>query len=201
MPGSAAAFAPSEATVMVVPWHDPVVDTVGHDVRSAYVEMFWLNVLGPTALWALRRLVHGLDRFPLGYEMELADTATALGLSYSPHTSNTFLRALQRCVLFGVSQPVPDGLAVRRRLPPVANRHLARMPLSLQSMHEDWRVREVSIDQLHRGRLLADAMVRAGDDADTVERQLMAAGVPPHAAEVVTEGLRDVSGRSAGPDR
>ena len=42
---------------MVVPWHDPVVDSVGFDVRSNYVELFWLNVLGPTATWALRRLV------------------------------------------------------------------------------------------------------------------------------------------------
>ena len=34
-------------SVMVVPWHDPVVDAVGYDVRSLYVELFWLNVLGP----------------------------------------------------------------------------------------------------------------------------------------------------------
>ena len=53
-------------TLMVVPWDDPVVDQVGHDVRSNYVEAFWLNVLGPTATWTLRRLVAGLDRYPLG---------------------------------------------------------------------------------------------------------------------------------------
>lgn len=58
-------FAPTEPTLMVVPWHDPVVDTVGHDVRSLYVELFWLNVLGPSSLWALRRLVGGLDRLSL----------------------------------------------------------------------------------------------------------------------------------------
>ncbi|MSW79476.1 MAG: hypothetical protein F2828_17635, partial [Actinobacteria bacterium] len=37
----------ADATLMVVPWHDPVVDALGYDVRSAYVELFWLNVLGP----------------------------------------------------------------------------------------------------------------------------------------------------------
>ena len=31
----------AETTVMVVPWHDPVVDSVGFDVRSLYVELFW----------------------------------------------------------------------------------------------------------------------------------------------------------------
>jgi len=52
-------------------------------------------------------------------------------------------------------KPVPDGLAVRRRLPPVAARHLARMPAGLQAQHDLWRVRQVSMDELSRGQLLA----------------------------------------------
>ena len=106
------------ATLMVVPWHDPIVDTVGFDVRSNYVELFWLNVLGPTATWTLRRLVTGLDRYPLGYELDLAETASMLGLAYSAGTSNSFARALQRCQLFGMSQAVPataGGGRVARR--------------------------------------------------------------------------------------
>ena len=43
-------FQPLESTLMIAPWHDPVVDAVGHDVRSTYVELFWLNVLGPTSM-------------------------------------------------------------------------------------------------------------------------------------------------------
>lgn len=42
-------FAPAEPTLVVIPWNDPVVDSIGHDARSTYVELFWLNVLGPTA--------------------------------------------------------------------------------------------------------------------------------------------------------
>jgi hypothetical protein len=34
----------------VEPWPDPVIDEVGHDPRSAYVETFWLQVLGPTSI-------------------------------------------------------------------------------------------------------------------------------------------------------
>ena len=34
----------------VEPWHDPVIDEVGHDPRSTYVETFWLPVLGPTTI-------------------------------------------------------------------------------------------------------------------------------------------------------
>src|SRR4249919_1217970 len=95
----------TDQLLMVVPWHDPVVDSVGYEVRSQYVELFWLNVLGPTATWILRRLVLGFDRYPLGYELDLAETASALGLSYTLGTTNAFMRSLNRCVLFGVSQP------------------------------------------------------------------------------------------------
>jgi len=36
-------------------WEDPVVDALGHDPRSEYVERFWLPVLGPpsTSIGAL----------------------------------------------------------------------------------------------------------------------------------------------------
>lgn len=182
-------FAPTEPTLMVVPWHDPVVDHVGFDVRSAYVEMFWLNILGPTATWTLRRLVNGFDRYPLGYELDLDETANELGLSYTVATSNTFVRALQRCVLFGVSQPITDGLAVRRRLPPVAARHLARMPQGLQREHAQWQIRRASLPDLERGLALAAAMVAAGDDPDLLERQLLAIGVSPAAAVQVASEL------------
>lgn len=174
-------------TVMVVPWHDPIVDAVGFDVRSQYVELFWLNVLGPTATWTLRRLVHGLDRFPLGYELDLAETAGMLGLAYSASTSNSFGRALARCVMFGMSQPVPGGLAVRRKVPPVAARHLARMPAALRAMHSAWTRRDVGHDELDRAVALAQVMVATGDDPDMVERQLLAAGVTPAAAAAAVE--------------
>jgi hypothetical protein len=170
--------------LMVVPWLDPVVDSVGYDVRSQYVELFWLNVLGPTATWILRRLVLGFDRYPLGYELDLEETASALGLSYTIGTANAFMRSLNRCVLFGVSQPTQGGLAVRRRVPRVATRHLMRMPAHLRQAHEEWSLptTRISLADLERARVLAAAMVEAGDDPDAVERQLLGLGVAPAAA-------------------
>ena len=178
----------SEPTVMVVPWHDPVVEAVGYDVHSTYVELFWLNVLGPTATWLLRRMARGLDRYPLGYELDLADTAGALGLGYVHGATNPFLRALHRCVLFGVAQPFAGGLAVRRRLPPVAGRHLVRMPPSLRETHADWvgpqRV-DVAAAQAERARIFVAAMAALGDEPEVVERQLLALGfAPPLVAEL-----------------
>jgi hypothetical protein len=59
----------------VEPWHDPVIDEVGHDPRSTYVETFWLPVLGPTTIihvqyapnepscpWQARAAVHPTTR-------------------------------------------------------------------------------------------------------------------------------------------
>ena len=46
----------SEPTLVVVPWHDDVIDRVGYNPRSTYVEFFWLNVLGPTTTWLVRRI-------------------------------------------------------------------------------------------------------------------------------------------------
>jgi hypothetical protein len=195
----------TEPTLMVVPWHDPVVDAVGFEARSMYVELFWLNVLGPTATWLLRRLVSGFDRYPLGYELDLEDTAAALGLGYTLGTTNPFIRALHRCVLFGVAQPYDGGLAVRRRIPPVAARHLLRMPESLRERHRDWVGRppaDRTVPDIQRGRMLAETMCAVGDEADVVERQLLALGISPRTAVELAErfgGTRAASSAFAAP--
>jgi len=178
----------ADPILVVVPWYDEVVDPIGHDPRSQYVELFWLNVLGPTTTWLLRRLVGGLDQYPGGYELDLEQTAKALGLGYTFGTVSPFTRALQRCVLFGVAHTVDGGLAVRRRLPEVSQRQLARMPEYLRQAHRSWHRTPLSgavsaTAQVHaRAQLLADAMAAVGDDPDVIERQLLGLGVPPAVA-------------------
>jgi len=36
-------------SLRITRWDDPVVEAVGHDLRSAYVERFWLALLGPSS--------------------------------------------------------------------------------------------------------------------------------------------------------
>jgi hypothetical protein len=179
----------NEPTIVIVPWYDEVVDPIGYDPRSTYVETFWLNVFGPTATWLIRRMVTGLDEYPGGYELDLDQTASALGLTFTPGASNPFARSMNRCVLFGAAQPVSGGLAVRRRLPPVANRHLQRMPPYLRDAHQAWASRSIPpATELARARTLGRAMLAAGDPSDALERQLLGLGVGPHAAlQVVGE--------------
>ncbi len=49
MPAAAFPSLPA-ASLHIRPWPDPVIDRLGHDPRSAYVERFWLGVLGPSTL-------------------------------------------------------------------------------------------------------------------------------------------------------
>jgi len=175
--------------VVIRPWIDPVVDDDGHDPRSRYVETFWLGVLGPTATWLVRRLAAGLDRSPDGYELDLGATAQAMGLSYTAGRSSPFSKALERCVMFGLAHPIPRGLAVRRRIPPIANRHLRRLPDEVQSAHADWQRATISLDDLTRAHHLGMAMVDIGDDVAVVEHQLVALGVGHAVAAEVADNL------------
>jgi hypothetical protein len=186
---------PDAARLMVLPWLDPVVDDAGFDPRSRYVELFWLGVLGPTATWLIRRLVAGLDRAPAGYELDLDQLAREMGLGYHPGRSSPFSKALQRCVMFGLAHPVDQpgaqGLAVRRRIPPVSLRHVQRMPHSLQAAHHDWQCATIPLDELTRAHRLATTMLDLGDDSTVIEHHLVALGVSDAvAAEVADNAYR-----------
>ena len=133
---------PEEIEVIhVVGWPDQVIDKLGYDPRSLYVETFWLGILGPTCTWLMRRLAAGLDEDPAGFDLDLADTARALGLGGRSGRHSPFRRALARCVTFEVARREgPTTLAVRRRLPPLPRRHLLRLPPTLQEKHTHWMI-------------------------------------------------------------
>ncbi len=176
------------STIHVRPWIDAVIDEHGHDPRSRYVEKFWLGVLGPTATWLLRRLVAGFEHHPDGYDTDLGDTARAMGLSYTAGRSSPFTKALQRCVMFGLAHQTSDGMAVRRRVPTIAHRHLRRMPDAIQLEHESWQ-QVVTLDGLTRAHQLAVAMLAVGDEASLIEHQLIALGVANATAAEVADNV------------
>lgn len=129
-------------TLRVVAWVDPVVDNAGHPVHDPYIEMFWLPVLGPTATWLHRRLVSGLSGGIDSFEVDMADLARSIGVMHTAGRHNPFARALQRCIMFGAAQQVAVQpvltVAVRRSLPTLPHRHLARLPEQLRTAHHDW---------------------------------------------------------------
>src|SRR3954449_12857914 len=102
---------PTTKTLHIEPWADEVIDTLGHDPRSAYVERFWLGILGPSTTWLLRRLAAGLEAEPAGFSLSLPDTAQALGLGGRGRNS-PFVRALARSCQFELAMvPGPGELA------------------------------------------------------------------------------------------
>ena len=154
-----------------------MIDRLGHDPRSPYVEQFWLGVLGPSTTWLLRRLAAGLEASPAGFELPLAETARAIGLGEKGGRHSPFMRALVRCCQFGLAQPHDQRtLAVRRRLPPLNRRQLARLPETLQDAHREWQdeqLRQPEPDQMRRrARRLALSLLELGEDVEATERQL-----------------------------
>jgi hypothetical protein len=148
-------------------------------------------VLGPTATWLIRRLAAGLEQHPEGYELDLAVTARAMGMSYVADRPSPFGRAVQRCHMFGVAHRRTDGIAVRRRIPALSARHLRRMPDELQAMHADWIRTTIHVDELTRAHSLAATMFDLGDDPSVVEHQLVALGVRDAvASETVDNAVR-----------
>jgi|SRR5579871_961542 len=160
------------------PRPDDVIDALGYDPRSVYVETYWLSVLGPSTLWLLRRLVAGLELQPDGFELPMAETARALGLGDKGGRSSPFVRSLVRLCQFDVAVPIDrTALAVRRKLPPLNRRQVLRLPLSLQDAHQRWQEEQLRTPPdehlRRRARQLALSLVDIGEDAESAERQLL----------------------------
>ena len=168
---------PSVTILPVRPWPDSVIDALGHDPRSAYVERFWLGILGPSTTWLIRYLADRLDAAPDGFDLDLAGTAQALGLGGKGGRHSPFMRALSRCCQFDIAEARPDGtLAVRRKLPPLTRRQILRLSPELLAAHQAWQESELATpvheQQRRRSRRLALSLLELGEDLQSTEQQL-----------------------------
>jgi hypothetical protein len=119
----------------VTRWRDRVVDRVGFDPRSDYVETYWLVVLGPSCVLAARRLTDWLDTCPDGFEIALDAFGRTLGMSPSTARHSQLTRTLCRLIDFGMAAIDRDTYTVRTAFPPLAKRHLHRLPEYLLTHH------------------------------------------------------------------
>jgi hypothetical protein len=171
-------------TLTIRPWTHDVIDRVGFDPRSPYVERFWLGVLGPSTTWLMRRFAAGFDAEPDGFELPLGETARALGLGDRGGRNSPFLRSLNRCIQFEMAQVIdPTELAVRRRLPALNRRHLMRLAPAQQEEHRRFQERQLAepdnATQERRSRQLALSLLELGEDREEAERQLLRWRYPP----------------------
>ncbi|MGH9132111.1 MAG: hypothetical protein ACRDWV_10705 [Acidimicrobiales bacterium] len=174
--GASPALAPTK--LWVCSWPDPVIDVLGHDPRSSYVESYWLPILGPSTTWLARSLVASLEASPTGYVIDLSECAATLGLGDRGGRHSPFRRALIRLTQFELAQyQVEDTLAIRRRVPPLSRHQAARLRQSLQASHAALVESEASLPPdehlRRRSRQLALSLVELGEDFEAAEAQLV----------------------------
>ena len=187
-------------SVRIFPWHDPVVDTLGHDPRSPYPERFWLPTLGPSALLLIRHLADRFDAEPAGFELMLGEASRCLGLGDRAGRSSPVARSLGRLVQFDLAAfPTDDGnegvLTVRRHVPPINRRHVRRLPSTRQAEHDAWVSAQLAEPAMaaarHNARRAAVVLFGMGERLDGVERALGSAGFAPALARDTAAWARD----------
>ncbi len=169
VPSSAGAAAPAPrviefpfAELRVVAWPDEILDRLGHDPRSPYVERFWVSILGPSATLLLRRLATGLDLAPDGFSFEPEAWARELGVGIRGGKNSPFWRAIERTGRFRATRLQGDTLFARRRLDSLNIRQVDRLPAHLQRAHHAWAARQLAEHQKPRPPVPPLAAVPAG---------------------------------------
>jgi hypothetical protein len=186
----------------IVRWDDPVLDAVGHDPRSAYVEHFWLALLGPSTTFLVRRIAAELERHPEGFDLPLEETAHAIGLGVRGGMSGPFFRALARTGQFHITKATgPSELATRTRLQTLTHHQVSRLPAALQEEHAEWVASTTATptaeERRTRARRLALSLLELGEPNDAVELQLHRWKVHPGVAH---EALRWAIARREGAE-
>jgi hypothetical protein len=120
------------------PWDDAVFNELGFDPRSAYVERFWLGLLGPSATWLLRALAYGLEDCAAGFALPPRDFARVLGLGERTGKSSPLVRAVTRLCHFEHTYLTGNTLVVRTAIPWLDRRQVIRLPQFLQDEHRLW---------------------------------------------------------------
>ena len=181
-------------TLAVRAWADAVIDEVGHDVRSAYVERFWLNILGPSSTWLLRRLVNGLDAAPDGFELDLSASAVR-ARPRPPLRPQLAVRPVDRAVLpLRCRRPPGAGHAPGAPQAPAAHPRPGRAP-ARRAAHRapglgraaGRAARPVALEQMRqRARQMALSLLELGEDGAATERQLHRWRIHPAVAHEAT---------------
>lgn len=126
----------------VVPLADTIIEALGYDPCGEYVERFWLPVIGPTSLVALRRLTTYLTATPDGYPLAVLPFSRELGLGKGIGVESPIVRTLARLVYFRHLAILDDALAVRRMIAPLNRVQAERLPPHVRSELRAWHDRE-----------------------------------------------------------
>jgi len=123
-------------TLHVAPWPDHVINLKGYAPKSAYVENYWLPILGPTTTFLLRKISTSFEcsedsEFIL-YPFEWAQN---LGVHPRGGKHGPFWKSITRACRFKLAQIGKNRLYVRKKLPPLSIRQVEKLPRHLQISH------------------------------------------------------------------
>ena len=104
-------------------------------VQHQYVETLWLPVIGPSAMWLLRRMGGWVLACPDGLTVVLPELSESLGLGWSSGASSSLQRSMRRLMMFGLARWT-DGFEVLTMVPALSERRLARMSPGLVRAHD-----------------------------------------------------------------
>jgi hypothetical protein len=125
--------------LLVMPWRDEVIETLGFGPRSMYVEVCWSGVLGPTATLLYRRLGSWAEFNPDGSDVDLTDLAVSLGLGEGLGKNSLIAKAIGRLVHFDIARWAGVAeLQVRQALPPLPLRRVERLSYTARRLHEEY---------------------------------------------------------------
>lgn len=125
-----------ELSLRVSALNDPVLDQLGFDPRSDYVERYWLSILGPSAVLFLRRIAAELEEQPDGFDLDLVACAQELGLGSKGGKHSPMWRTLDRICRFGLATRNGSAVVLHRHLPPLTMRQVERLPPHLRTLHQ-----------------------------------------------------------------
>ena len=109
----------------------------GSDVRSAYVERYWLPILGPTSIMLLRCVANTLDASGgIAVTLSTGALASQIGLGNEPGSIGVLRRCFRRLEQFGfVIVGTEQEHKFRLVAPCLARRQIVRLPPHLQTLH------------------------------------------------------------------
>jgi hypothetical protein len=110
-------------------YRDPVVIGVGHQLHSAYVERFWLPLVGPASICMARNL---LAR-PSGSAVEIDLLGGELGLRGS-----VALHTLARLERFNIVLRTERSVLIRTHLAPLTLGQFAKLPEHIRVAHSSF---------------------------------------------------------------
>ncbi len=171
---------PSYTHLELIRWQAPEPRTAGHDPRSAYVERFWLAVLGPSAVWFLRLASRELDAATdhRPAVLDLSETGRQLGLGHNGGRHSPLMRTIGRCITFNTArQAGPATLAIRTHLPPVPASLHNRLPADLREEIRLWVTAEATSPPTDTLRSLALQLLHLGTGLHETAERLATWGV------------------------